>query len=64
MTVTAVDDQASLLHQLLDDAQSLHDANTISRNFQKTSKAENQLYYYLEINKKSKIVKENWDGNI
>lgn len=52
MTVTAVDDQASLLHKLLDDAQRLHDANTISRNFQKTSEAENQIYYYLEIKKK------------
>lgn len=50
-TVTAVNDQPWLLHKLLDDAQRLCDANTISGNFQKTSKAENQTHDYIEIEK-------------
>jgi len=58
MTVTAVDDQSSLLHKILDDAQRLYDANTISRKFQKTSEAENQICDYLEIKKKANILKE------
>lgn len=54
MTVTAVNDQPWLLHKLLDDAQRLRDANTVSGNFQKTSKAENKIHYFLEIKKKKK----------